>query len=100
MSSMTLAEPIDPTKPPNISSVKSDSIRKMNTDFSIDAILIGSDRKIAIVNGASVQVGDTLSDYTVSDIKEYQVTLSKGSEKKVIDFGVKGIKSNGNGGAL
>lgn len=44
--------------------------------FSVNAIFVSDDRKLAIINGERVQIGDVVSGATVVDIQKEQVTLS------------------------
>ena len=44
--------------------------------FAVNAIFVSSDRKLAIVNGERVRIGDSVGGATVVDIRKEQVTLS------------------------
>ena len=44
--------------------------------FSINAIFVSDERRLAIINGERVQVGDRVSGATVVSIEKEQVTLS------------------------
>ena len=64
----------DPTLPPDMANViveKEDESRA----WKLSSILVSPQRNVAIINGHSVQVGDTLDGATVRSIKETVVTL-------------------------
>ena len=44
--------------------------------FSVNAIFVSDDRRLAIINGERVQVGDVVSGARVVSIQKEQVTLS------------------------
>ena len=64
----------DPTRPHTFNSVERtvDGV----PSFSINAIFVSDDRRLAIINGERVRVGDVVSGATVLDIQKEQVTLS------------------------
>ncbi len=45
-------------------------------NFAVNAIFVSSDRRLAIVNGERVRIGDSVGGATVVDIQKEQVTLS------------------------
>lgn len=64
----------DPTRPHTYNKVE----RTVHgvPSFAVNAIFVSDDRRIAIINGERVRVGDVVSGATVVDIQKEQVTLS------------------------
>ena len=80
MTSAVSAEELrDPTRPHTYDRVERtvDGV----PSFTINAIFVSDDRRIAIVNGERVRVGDTVSGATVVSIQKEQVTLSVSGQK-------------------
>lgn len=61
----------DPTQPPFYQDTSAKTIRRQ--DLIISAILISHDRKVAIVNGNVIHVGDTILGLQVLDIEKNAV---------------------------
>ena len=93
------AESIDPTKPPNVTDVNGTAKKKNFDGFSIQSILISPERKTTIINGQSLAEGDSFQGYTVFEIQEYQVTLKRADETKVVGFENTLLKATDGGGA-
>jgi len=64
----------DPTLPPNVASI---SVKNADEQviWNLSSILISSQRSIAIINGQSVKVGDTLAGARIKSISETVVKL-------------------------
>ena len=70
----------DPTRPytarPTYASVPS--------RFKVNAIIVSDDRRLAIVNGRRVGVGDSVGGATVTAIKKHELTLDVGGEARTL----------------
>jgi hypothetical protein len=73
LASAVLADELrDPTRPYSV-----EAVQPGNTPtFVVNAIFVSQERKIAIVNGIRVGVGDTVSGATVTDIQKSQLVLA------------------------
>ena len=47
----------------------------------VQSILISPQRKVAVVNGRTVSIGDRVGDAVVVDIRPYEVILSRGGRE-------------------
>jgi len=65
----------DPTLPPNVATIVANKAAEEDTGWKLSSILISSQRSIAIINGQSVKVGDTLAGARVQSINETIVKL-------------------------
>lgn len=52
--------------------------------LSLTAVLISDQRSVAIINGASFQIGDSLEGYQIVRIYADRVVLKKKSKKRVL----------------
>lgn len=69
-----LAQPLtDPTRPPNVAGI--DGAEAEPPANQVQSVLIARGRRVAIVNGATVKVGDKLGDAVVRNISESGVVL-------------------------
>ncbi len=75
------AELGDPTRPPDVSTVAVESPESGDAPFRVSTILIAPGRKVAIVNGSRVEVGDKVGGATVSEINAQAVLLELGGEE-------------------
>ncbi len=77
------AELGDPTRPPDVSTVAVESPESGAGDapFRVSTILIAPGRKVAIVNGSRVEVGDEVGGATVSEINAQAVLLEMTGEE-------------------
>ncbi len=75
------AELGDPTRPPDVSTVAVESSESGDAPFRVSTILIAPGRKVAIVNGSRVEVGDEVGGATVSEINAQAVLLEMTGEE-------------------
>ena len=75
------AELGDPTRPPDVSTVAVESPESGDAPFRVSTILIAPGRKVAIVNGSRVEVGDKVGGATVSEINAQAVLLEMTGEE-------------------
>lgn len=73
---------VDPTRPPaGFGHASADSV---TTGPVLQSILISPTRKIAIISGKTVKVGDSVGDGEVIAIRESEVVLRAGKSKQVL----------------
>jgi hypothetical protein len=70
-SSIVYAELRDPTKPPGYINSDTASI----STWQLDAVIIGKDRSLAIINGQVFKVGDEVNSNRLMSITPYSVQL-------------------------
>lgn len=72
----------DPTRPPNAQAAGPDGAGATGTQ--LQSVLISQGRRLAIINGATVALGETVGEAKVVKITETEVVLQKGSETEVL----------------
>ena len=85
----------DPTLPPQGSVSKTENNQEKPVGWNLTSILISEQRSIAIINGRSVQVGDTLAGARVQSINDKIVKLRFQSETislKLYPVAVKAVR--------
>lgn len=68
----------DPTRPGQYSPAPTAA------QFQLDSVLIGQSRKVAVINGVAVSVGDLIQGAKVVSINTQKVTLSRNGKSIVI----------------
>lgn len=66
----------DPTRPGDFRPSATRSLKGMQ----LESILIGAQRKVAVINGKSYQSGDIISGAKLVSIETHQVIMRKGSK--------------------
>lgn len=75
----------DPTRPAGVAaSQPAAHHEQISANAQVQSILISPQRRVAIVNGESVQAGDMLGDAKVVRITENEVVLRTGSEIRIL----------------
>jgi len=69
----------DPTLPPSFSNVAIQD-EEINTAWVLSSVLVSPQRKVAIINGKSVQVGDVLDGANIQSINATNVKLKHRGE--------------------
>jgi len=72
---------LDPTRPPNTQPGEPEVAQ---SGTQLQSILIASNRRLAIINGTTVALGDMVGEAKVVRITETEVTLQKGDETEVL----------------
>lgn len=72
----------DPTRPPNASAPGGPPESTAGTQ--LQSVLISPGRRLAIINGKSVALGDAVGESKVVKITETEVVLQKGTETEVL----------------
>jgi len=72
---------VDPTRPPNAQPGEPEAAQSVT---QLQSILIASNRRLAIINGTTVALGDMVGEAKVVRITETEVTLQKGDETEVL----------------
>ena len=76
----------DPTKPPDKVLEK---IRMKSCDnkfYDLNAIIISKSRKIAVINGKTLSIGESIDGSQVIEIEKSSVYLKKGSSVTVLSM--------------
>lgn len=76
----------DPTRPPGVSGGPSASqeSEKPKAELNLQSLLHGGERALAVINGRSLQEGDSIHGYTVTRIARDQVVLRGGGGTRVL----------------
>lgn len=73
----------DPTRPPNAPAAgPGEDAAPVGTQ--LQSVLISQGRRLAIINGNTVALGDTVGEAKVVKITETEVVLQKGNETEVL----------------
>jgi MSHA biogenesis protein MshK len=72
----------DPTRPPHAPSDSPQDAAAGGTQ--LQSVLISRGRRLAIINGSTVALGDTVGEAKVVRISETEVVLQRGDEKEVL----------------
>jgi MSHA biogenesis protein MshK len=79
------AQPQDPTQPPQ-TLVGAVAIEKPSITLSLDSILIGDDRRVAVINGEVVGEGDSLADTRIVRIGSDNVLVRRAGESARLEL--------------
>jgi MSHA biogenesis protein MshK len=74
---------VDPTRPP-MSVAKPGAVEEAPPATQLQSILISSRRRIAVINGNTVALGDMIGEARVVKISETEVVLKTGEETEVL----------------
>jgi len=74
---------IDPTRPP-MAIAKPGAVEEAPPATQLQSILISSRRRVAVINGNTVALGDRIGDARVVKITETEVVLKTGEETEVL----------------
>lgn len=74
---------VDPTRPPN-AVAKSGGAEDAPAGTQLQSVLISSRRRLAIINGTTVALGDMIGEARVVRITETEVVLKTGEETEVL----------------
>lgn len=74
----------DPTRPPAALGSSAADSDKPEEPPALQSVLISPQRRVAIINGRSVQVGDKVGQARVARILENEVVLRDGKEVQVL----------------
>jgi MSHA biogenesis protein MshK len=74
----------DPMRPPHATSVAVERPVAKRDGYTLSSVVIGVDRRVAVVNGRTVTVGDRIGAATVVDIQPSRVALTRDGRRFVI----------------
>lgn len=74
---------LDPTRPPSAMGVGLAVVEPSGSPI-LQSVLISPQRRVAIINGETVQVGDSLGEARVVKISETEVILQVGKERRAL----------------
>jgi MSHA biogenesis protein MshK len=72
----------DPTRPPGFQSAPSAPVTQ--TAYALNSIMIGEERRIAIINGEPVREGEALADARINSIHHDHVVLQVDGAERVL----------------
>lgn len=75
----------DPMRPPHYSA-PAGGRPAARVSYTLSSVVIGLDRRVAVVNGRTVTVGDRIGAATVVDIQPSDVTLARDGRRFVISL--------------
>ncbi|OQY23843.1 MAG: hypothetical protein B6I37_04715 [Desulfobacteraceae bacterium 4572_35.2] len=70
----------DPMRP-QVESVAADSVALEKTEFHLEATMVSVQRRVAIIDGSTVSVGDQYQGHSVTSINEGCVVLAQRGKK-------------------
>ena len=70
----------DPTRPPDYQVVAKQQKTTQPDNWILSSILISPKRRVAIINGSAVQVGDMVGEVKVISIKPTEVLIQQGNK--------------------
>jgi MSHA biogenesis protein MshK len=76
----------DPMRPPHLTAVEAARPAAKPAGYTLSSVVIGADRRVAVVNGRTVTVGDRVGAATVIDIQPSTVALARGGDRFVISL--------------
>lgn len=75
---------VDPTRPPAAAAGKPGAVDDAPPGTQLQSILISSRRRVAVINGNTVALGDLVGEARVVRITETEVVLKSGNETEVL----------------
>ena len=86
---------VDPTRPPGGSGAgsaaeESKEEAEGGDPLKLESLLVGAGRRVAIISGQSVRVGERIRGFTVQNILRREVVLADGGETRVLRLGPRG----------
>jgi MSHA biogenesis protein MshK len=73
----------DPTRPPGAAAMASPDAPQA-TELQLQTILLSPQRKLAVINGQTVKIGERVGDATLVTISETGVVLKRGEETQTV----------------
>ena len=64
-------------------------------NWRLSAVLISSERRVAVLNGRRLQVGERIGGYRVAAIETDRVVLEKSGRHKIVRRSATGLKKEG-----
>lgn len=80
---------VDPTRPPEGSGKAASASEgaRSGTPLVLQSLLVGDGRRLAIISGRPVRVGERIQGLTVQNILQREVVLSDGGETRILRMG-------------
>ncbi len=74
----------DPTRPPGAGDALGAGDAALPAASRLQSVLISRARRVAVIDGKTVAIGDKVGDATLVAIAETQVTLKRGEERETL----------------
>ena len=89
---------VDPMRPVNYqrADVSSDVVKKISVteDWKLSGVLISASRKVAVINGLSLQLGDNIDGYRITKITTATAVLKNKEQTLVLHRSGTGLKKS------
>jgi hypothetical protein len=86
----------DPLRPldyrPSVTSSAAKPVALKASEWRLGAVLVSTERQVAVINGQSLQVGDLFDGYELVEIESSQVVLQKKQKTVVLRRSGTGLK--------
>lgn len=77
----------DPTRPPSFEGPAKTAAKEVKLPLTVSMILLAKDRRVAVLNGQSLQVGQSVDGYRVLRIERSKVVVSHEGKVKEVFLG-------------
>jgi MSHA biogenesis protein MshK len=88
-----LAELNDPTRPASYALETQGAVKKAKGGMQVSSIIIGKQRRVAIIDGQAVQKGDAIRGMTVLAIKPSEVLLKSDNKELQVSLLPRKVKT-------
>lgn len=96
--SATVHDPMQPSWLRGTSEARRQAARPVRQRYAVDTIVVSPERRIAVINGQSVKVGDRVDGAKVMRIDPDAVTLDRNGSRITVSLAVSDIKKETNDG--
>ncbi len=94
-STLVFSLAVDPTRPETESVQEESSLNNSEMEgLKVNAILMGAQRKITLINGKLLKEGDTIGLYQITTINQYSVDLKSSQGTKTLYLGNRILKES------
>lgn len=66
---------VDPTRPAHFRALESGFLQRIQAQYTLNSVIYGAQRQVAIINGQSVSVGERIGEAKIAAIRKTGVTL-------------------------
>ena len=80
----------DPTRPPSFEEASAPAAKESKLPLTVSMILLAKDRRVAVLNGQSLQVVESVDGYRVLRIERSKVVVSHKGKVKEVFLGAAG----------
>lgn len=84
----------DPTQPMGLAP-RSSAAPRASTGPALQSTMVSRDRKVAVISGKTVKIGDTFDGAVITDITPYEVRMTRGGRETTLRMLPKLVKDKG-----